>query len=229
MRLPSLSERLMAVSRYVRAGSNAADVGCDHAQLAVYLAFTRCRIVYACDVNPLPLQRAGQTLEKFHAEDRVSLLLSDGLTGVPRSVTDVILAGMGGDLISRLIFRERWLYSPSIRLILQPQSLIASLRKELFRQGFSILHETPIVEPRHTYCVICAQYSGVRRDISDQQAVLSSLASRSDSASKMYLHRQYIKYKKMTEGMQRAETRPEQMLSALNILRALDPWKEQSL
>lgn len=226
MRLLSLSQRLMAAERYVRAGAIAADVGCDHAKLAVYLAFAKCPAVYACDVNPLPLQRARQTVSAFHAEDKVTLLLSDGLANVPRNVTDVIVTGMGGELISKLIFREKWLYSPSVRLILQPQSFASRLRKELYQQGFFILDETPIIEPRHTYCVICAQYRGVRQTISDRRAVIGTLDAHSDPASTIYLQRQYIKYKKMAQGMHQANVRPEHMQNVLNILHALKPWKE---
>ena len=62
--------------------------------------------------------------------DMVSLRLSDGLDKInPDEVDDIIIAGMGGDVISWIIDRCNWLKDSQKHLILQPMTCAERLRK----------------------------------------------------------------------------------------------------
>ena len=54
---PRLDARLQAAADFVRPGSTAADIGCDHGKLSAWLAGSgRCPLVFACDLREGPLQ-----------------------------------------------------------------------------------------------------------------------------------------------------------------------------
>ena len=58
-----LSKRLQMSADYVRRGCAAADVGCDHAYMAIYLVQNRIAgRVIAMDINEGPLSRARQNV-----------------------------------------------------------------------------------------------------------------------------------------------------------------------
>lgn len=73
---------------------------------------------------------------------------------------DILILGMGGELIARILSEAPWTKSPSIRLILQPMTHPEILRKFLFREGYSIVDEV-LVEDEKIYQVLCVEYSGI--------------------------------------------------------------------
>ena len=114
----------------VRKGVVAADIGTDHAYLPSYLVLNGiCPRAIACDLRRGPLENAAETLERMGAADRITLRLSDGLDELSAGeADDIIMAGMGGTLISRLLERTDWIKNKNIRLILQPMSHAEDVR-----------------------------------------------------------------------------------------------------
>lgn len=79
-----LSKRMNAVAQMVPAGHIAADVGCDHGFVSIYLIeHGICPHVYAADVRPGPLARAREHIEKSGLSAYITPVLSDGLKEVP--------------------------------------------------------------------------------------------------------------------------------------------------
>ena len=89
------------------------DVGTDHAYLPAYLIENNiCDYAIASDINEGPLKFAQQTIIKYHIEDKIRLLKSDGLKNIPsENVSDVVIAGMGGETIAEIISGTQWLKS----------------------------------------------------------------------------------------------------------------------
>lgn len=158
---PRLDDRLATAAEYVR-GGRLADVGTDHAYLPVALVLAgRVRDAIASDVRPGPLKHARQTVERYGLGDRVRLLLTDGLHGVERyEPDDVAIFGMGGELISSIIDAADWLRERDVRLILQPMTRRAELRRYLLSHGFEIADETMSCADGRIYQTICAAYTG---------------------------------------------------------------------
>lgn len=139
----SLGARLGLCASLTREGCRLADVGTDHAYLPVWLArMGRIRSAVAGDVREGPLQTARQNIERYGVQELVAARLSDGLDAVsPEEADDVVIAGMGGELIARIISRAPWLRSADKRLILQPMTSAEDLRAFLSREGFAVLRE----------------------------------------------------------------------------------------
>ncbi len=158
-----LSARMQAVADLVPAGSVVADVGCDHGHVSIYLVQQRiCEHVIAMDVNPGPLAHARENIESAGLSDYIETRLGDGLEAL-RSKRDkpeadtVILAGMGGPLMIRILTEAAEKVSGMKRLILQPQSEIAKARRFLaHKAGYAIIKENMVLEDGKFYSIMCA-------------------------------------------------------------------------
>lgn len=155
-----LSRRLLAIGEMVEPGGAAADIGCDHGLLGIHLIKTgRATKVVACDISEGPLKTAARNIEREHC-DGISLRLSDGFSAVlPGEVQTVIIAGMGGELIAKIIDDAPFLRSADYTLILQPMTRAYELRRYLASHGFAILRETALRDGR-LYTIIKAGYTG---------------------------------------------------------------------
>ena len=158
----SLGPRLALCARLVRAGSPLCDVGCDHAYLPIWLLKSgKIPRALAVDVNPGPLEAARRDGEKYGVGEALSFRLSDGLCSVaPQEAGDVSLAGMGGELILRIVAQAPWLRDPSKRLVIQPMSSVPQLREGLRELGFAVLEEHAVEDGGKVYSAFAAQYAG---------------------------------------------------------------------
>ena len=157
-----LSPRLKTAADMVRKGVVAADIGTDHAYLPSYLVLSGiCPRALACDLRKGPLENAAETLEHWNIADKITLRLSDGLDELSAGeADDIIMAGMGGILIAKLLERTEWVKNKNIRLILQPMSHAEEVRLFLCNNGFDIIEERTCRDDGRIYSVICAEYSG---------------------------------------------------------------------
>lgn len=158
----TLSPRLAVCAGLVRPGSPLIDVGTDHAYLPIWLI--RSGVVpraVCCDINPGPLASARRHARQYHAEDRLRLVLSDGLTALhSEDGDDIVMAGMGGELILQMVSLAPWLRNPDKRLILQPMSAAGELRAGLWALGFPISVERAVIDRGKVYSAFCTQYQG---------------------------------------------------------------------
>lgn len=162
--LPPVDARLLSAARFTRGGA-VADVGTDHAYLPAWLLLEgRISGGVATDINPGPLERAAATLRKYSIEDKIALRLTDGLRGIEEfSPRDIIIFGMGGELICSILAAAEWVKNPDIRLILQPMTRRAELRSWLLSQGFFIVDEAESEVGGRIYQTVCAEYDGIDR------------------------------------------------------------------
>ena len=126
-----LDPRLELCASFVREGCRLADIGTDHAYLPVWL-LKKEKISYAiaADIHLGPLRRAEKNIRKYHVEEKVSIRLSDGLETVfPIEVDDIVIAGMGGETIAKIIAEAPWLKDEKKHLILQPMTSAEDLRR----------------------------------------------------------------------------------------------------
>lgn len=158
----SLGPRLALCAALVREGSPLCDVGTDHAYLPIWLLKTgKVPRALACDINPGPLEAARRDGAKYEVGEALSFRLSDGLRAVlPQEAGDVVLAGMGGELILRIVGETPWLRDGAKRLVLQPMSSVAELRRGLAELGFQVLQEQAVVDGGKVYSAFSAAYQG---------------------------------------------------------------------
>jgi len=138
-----LSLRLKTVADSVTGGSRVADVGCDHAYIAIHLAENNIAPrVIAMDVNKGPLSKARDNIELRGLKDRIETRLSDGLARLtPGEADTVVIAGMGGALMARILTDGETDLNEVKELILQPQSEIFLVRRYLHENGYRIESE----------------------------------------------------------------------------------------
>ena len=98
-------------------------------------------------------------------EDAVRLVLSDGLDKIDHA-DDVIIAGMGGELIARIVLGCRFL-SENTHFILQPMTKAEVLRRELYKNGFYIEKELTARENDRNYVIMSVYFGGEKCDITD--------------------------------------------------------------
>lgn len=157
-----LGPRLALCAALVRPGRKLVDVGTDHAYLPIWLLRKGLvQAALATDINPGPLEAARRNGEKYGVGPALSFRLCDGLSGVsPQEGEDVVVAGMGGELILRIVTGAPWLRDPGKRLVLQPMSSAPELRLGLRELGFSLVEEHAVVDGGKVYSAFSAQFTG---------------------------------------------------------------------
>ena len=151
-----LSERLERVVSFVKPCASAADIGTDHALVPVELV--RRGIVkkaIAMDVRPGPLSRAKEQISRAGLSDQIEPRLSDGLAALkPQEAETVIIAGMGGELIIRILTVGRHMWDSVAQWVLSPHSEVFKVRGWLLENGFSIEKEDMVCEDGKYYVLM---------------------------------------------------------------------------
>ena len=155
MKLP-ISKRLLCCASMVTPGSRVADIGTDHGYLGIYLLQSgAARHVIACDLRKDPLENARRNAKLFGVDGEMEFRLSDGLEKIlPDEVDTVVMAGMGGDLIQKILSQCPWRKREGLQFILQPQSAGNVLRRWLCEDGFEIQREEPVQDGHFLYTVM---------------------------------------------------------------------------
>lgn len=148
-----LSMRLTAIAEMVTEGNRLVDVGCDHGYLPVYLVLNKkipCAL--AMDVRKGPLSRAEEHIAEYGLSDYIKTRLSDGLENLkPGEGDTLVIAGMGGLLMERILTDGALLLAGFRELILQPQSDLAHFRSFIHEIGWEIAEEKMIFEDGKYY------------------------------------------------------------------------------
>ncbi|MDD5924372.1 MAG: class I SAM-dependent methyltransferase [Clostridia bacterium] len=175
--LISISPRLALCGEFVRHGVKVADIGTDHAYLPVYLAQQgKITSAIAADLREGPLQRGEANIQKYELLSIITTRLSDGLQSIKADeADDIIIAGMGGELVVKIISEAQWLRSDSKRLILQPMSRSEVLREYLYANGYEIEKEKCVLSEGRVYSVMLVKFSGKSRELKDIEKHLGSI------------------------------------------------------
>lgn len=214
----NLSKRLLAAAQQVRENSVAADVGCDHGKLCAWLIQSgRARFAYATDINPQPLAAASELFSSLNIADKTEAVLTDGVVGLPNEVTDVVIAGLGADVILGIIDRSSSLRDRGKQLVLVPATRHALLRRGLAARGFRTLHETAVFEGGHCYAVITASCDGTARGISEPEAQRGLISSTTPDG-KRYIESATARLKKQLEGLKKSAKPDTQRIKTLGEL-----------
>ncbi len=188
----ALDNRLRTAAELCREGKTAADVGCDHAQLACFLAQNKSKLVIASDLRDGPLEAARKTVSE-QGVTNVKVVKSDGLKSIDFA-DDVIICGMGGELIAEIISKCRFL-SEDTRFILQPMTKANYLRCWLCENGFEIIEERASYDDQRIYTIMYVKYTGERSEPNEMFALCGKMT---DSG---YLRKTAEKLLKRAEGM----------------------------
>ena len=137
----------------VTAGYRLADVGTDHGYIPIVLVQEgRIPSALAMDVNQGPLKRAEEHIKEYQLDSYIHIRLSDGVQNLqPGEADSVLIAGMGGALVIKILQEGKEVLKTVKELILQPQSEISKVRKYLHKQGLVIIDEDMVEEDGKFY------------------------------------------------------------------------------
>ena len=211
MKVP-ISNRLLLCAAMVLPGSRVADIGTDHGYLAVYLLQNGiCPFVTAADLREQPLQKARENAARFGVSDKMQFLLSDGLQDIPPGAAEtIVMAGMGGDLIVRILQAAPWVCDARYTLILQPQSAGQALRQYLSEHGFAIDREALAQDGHFLYTVLRARKGAMPPLTPGQQYATPQLLQEGAIKETKYLARIENALAGTVQGLQKADE-PEKL------------------
>ncbi|SDY52600.1 tRNA (adenine22-N1)-methyltransferase [Evansella caseinilytica] len=154
-----LSKRLEKVVSYIRQGDVVADIGSDHAYLPVYLIkHGIASRAIAGEVNEGPLRSAEQQVAKHSYQHAIKTKLGNGLAVLEHeSVDTIVIAGMGGPLITQILDEGKSRLEAVSRLILQPNIAAENIREWLLDNHWRLIDECILKEDGHYYEIVVAE------------------------------------------------------------------------
>lgn len=170
-----LSERLQVISDLIEYGETMADIGTDHGFLPVYLIKTgRCPYAIATDISLNSLKKAENLILSEGLLNNCFARVGDGLNPVGNAeVDDIVIAGMGGILMTEILSADLSKSRSFKKFILQPRSKLYYLRKWIRENGFTIKTET-IVKEGDRFCEILLVGISENHSSSDRDEFLLS-------------------------------------------------------
>ncbi len=137
-----------------------ADVGTDHGFVPVSLVSEGiAERAIASDVGKGPLSRAEEHVRALGLKDRIECRLGDGLSVLsPGEAEVIVIAGMGGMLMIRILSEGFETAKSARTLILSPHRDAYELRKFLNGHGFAITGETMVQEDGKYYPVMRTEF-----------------------------------------------------------------------
>ena len=231
-RLPELSNRMKAVVSMVSKGMTAADIGCDHGYVSIYLYNSgispKC---IASDINEGPLEAARRNIALYGACGGVEARLSDGLKSIGQGEAEcIIISGMGGSLITGILSYNKEKTASAKELVLEPQSEPEKVRRYLYANGYSIAKEILVTERGKYYPVIKAIKCKEYRQLSEAEYIYGPcLIKAGDPLLKEYLYKKEKRTVSVisaleTSGSSAADERLYSLKKELELIKKV--WKD---
>ena len=134
-----------------------ADVGCDHGYCSEYMLKNGlCEQAILSDVSKGSLQKAETLLADYLQSGKAVSVLGDGFAGVPATVGEVLIAGMGGCEIVKILSDKRHGFLPK-RFVFQPMLNADKLRRWIVENGGVITRDFTFFAEGKYYDVVCGR------------------------------------------------------------------------
>src|SRR5699024_5099368 len=161
----NISKRLEFIATLINEKKLFADIGSDHAYLPCYICLQNEEAHdIAGEVVHGPYNSAVETVKKYQLEDRIDVRLGSGLTVIheEEEISDIVIAGMGGTLISQILLADSQVLESVERLILQPNNNEYKVRETLIQLGFVLTAEYILKENGLIYEILVAEGKELR-------------------------------------------------------------------
>ena len=223
-----LSKRLQTIISMVTPGEMVADIGTDHGYVPIELVKNGvCKLGLAMDIGKGPLERAEAHIRSCGMEDRIKVRLSDGMDQLsPGEADRIVIAGMGGPLMARILADGRACAKAAGEMILSPQSELADFRRFLCDNAYVIKEEVMLQEDGKYY-VIFRVTNGAAEEYSDVDLAFGKISKvREDSLDvrASWVEKEIKVCEGILSGLEKqnsdaAERRREEVMEKLEILR----------
>lgn len=165
MRIKKLDNRLKLCLDFIKNSKIIADIGTDHAYLPINIINkNKAEKIYACDINPLPLEKAKENISKYKMQGKIIPVLTNGLNGLEdKNIDTIIIAGMGTETIIDILKQAKFIKNSNINLVLQPMKDAHILRDFLIKTNFYIQKEQAIESKGKIYTVMLVKYGKLNK------------------------------------------------------------------
>ena len=149
-----LSKSLKIINDMVH-NSVVADIGSDHGKLMIALVQSgKVKKGFAVENKEGPFERLRSNLIRYHVNDMITPLFSDGIKDITRDVSTIVIAGMGGQTIVNILKAHPEKLISVQTIIIDAHTAVPFARREICQMGFAIADEKIVKEDDIFYEVI---------------------------------------------------------------------------
>ena len=201
-----------------------ADIGTDHAYIPIELLKRgQADHAIACDIRPGPLAIAEKNVKKYGLSDKIELRLGGGFSPIKSGETETaVIAGMGGEMIIKILSEDLEKTKGFRELILQPMNCQRELRLWLLENGFSIKKEELEREGFKVYNLMRVCFSGETKTADELELHLPK-SLYSHPLFGMLLEKKRREFTKILKGNERAGDKDYDVINKYSeLLKELD-------
>lgn len=175
-----LTPRLQTIADSIKNCNTLADIGTDHAHLPIYLTKQDVLMhAIASDINKGPIEIAEARIRQNGLQNKIETRQGSGLSVLkPREAEIIVIAGMGGILISEILEQDKEVAEAAELLILQPMQDSGKLRKYLVTHGFEIIDEELAKEESKLYEILWVKPKGRKQEAGEFMDIGSKLVEK---------------------------------------------------
>jgi tRNA (adenine22-N1)-methyltransferase len=162
------STRLKTIAKHIDPYKKIADVGCDNGYL-ILEAFENHNIEFAqaIDNKSQPLKNALKNITQEGLSSKVIFTLGEGLENLWEEVEVVIISGMGGFNIIKILSNNQ--NKEIKRFILQANRNVYNLREFLMENNYRIVDEDIVDEGEKYYEIIVCEFTNEKQVYSEDE------------------------------------------------------------
>jgi tRNA (adenine22-N1)-methyltransferase len=215
MFLVLISRRLLILTEMIIKGEVTADIGADHGELAKFLVERRLASrVIASELGDGPYRRLLTALNDSPYREQIEVRQGEGLTVLdPGETVNVVIAGLGGDEMVKILSRD-WQKAASFkRFVFQPMSKPEALRRVLCRKGWPILEERLVEDNGRLFVAISGSPGNNPYRLSALEIDIGPFLLRDENIFRdRYLKSYLQKYRQAYSGLLKAKILDDSLL-----------------
>ncbi len=199
----NLSPRLKTIASFVNSNTTVADIGTDHGYIPVYLVENKISSkVIATDINEGPLNSAKSIVTEKGLSNYIHTRLGNGLSVLDIGEVDtVIIAGMGGKLITEILDKSSHIANSINYFIFQPMIGSTILRRYIYKNGYKIIDEKLAFESGRIYEIIFAEHGNDNIEDEIFFEIGKKLLMNKDPLLPDYINERITKYEKVMDSL----------------------------
>ncbi len=154
-----LSQRLLTIASFVKEGALVADIGADHGLLSIYLAENKhAKKVFAVENKVGPFLILEKNTKNY---PEITCSLSDGISQIPNDIDTLVIAGMGGILISDILTKNKEKLQNIENIVIDAHRDLELVRKTLNDLGYEFEKEVLVKE--HVFYNVMSTHRGEKK------------------------------------------------------------------
>lgn len=154
-----LSQRLLTIASFIKEGAFVADIGADHGLLSIYLVENKhVKKVFAVENKVGPFSILEKNTKNY---PEITCSLSDGISEIPSEIDTLVIAGMGGILISDILKKNKDKLLNIQNIVIDAHRDLELVRKTLNDLGYEFEKEVLVKE--HVFYNVMSVHRGTKK------------------------------------------------------------------